>query len=123
MNQVATITIRAGWTDAARIDHFQEVTGANVGTARAYLVAEEGDVFDAIKSFRADAANDAGLLARAFTCSESFEALLNAAGNYRPSLHTSERNKGAEAVHLRRLADLYDEAQAARGDARRAYRY
>jgi hypothetical protein len=57
------------------------------------------------------------------TAFDTFANMLNAQGGYRPSLHTSERNTDKNAPALRRLADLYDEAQAARGDARRAYRY
>lgn len=44
----------------------------------------------------------------------SFEELLSAKGDYRPSLY------GSESARL--LADVYDFVQARRGDARRAYR-
>ena len=75
------------------------------------------------------------------TSFHSFDELLNAPGNYRPSLYllTSPLNEANEFVDvvthgtilkttlqanddLRALADAYDAAQAARGDARRVYR-
>ena len=46
----------------------------------------------------------------------SFEELLTAKGEYTPSL-----NRGR--VDARTLADLYDDAQRARGDGRRAHRF
>jgi hypothetical protein len=45
----------------------------------------------------------------------TFTALLDAAGNYRPTVHLKS------AGHVE-LADAYDAAQAARGDSRRAFR-
>lgn len=50
------------------------------------------------------------------TAFRDFSSLLWAEGGYRPSLDVSE------PVMLQ-IADAYDAAQAARGDARRAYRY
>jgi hypothetical protein len=45
----------------------------------------------------------------------SFEDLLNAAGNYRPTLDVQN-------MAGLMLADAYDATQAARGDGRRAFR-
>ena len=60
------------------------------------------------------------------TAFASFAALLDAAGNYRPTIRcTREVNRFAkkqELADLLTLANAYDQAQAARGDARRAYR-
>ncbi len=47
---------------------------------------------------------------------ESFDDLLNAEGNYRPSLDVSEFKRSI-------LADCYDKLMELRGDDRRAYRY
>lgn len=47
---------------------------------------------------------------------KSFDSLLNAAGNYRPSIDLRVKN-------MLLLADEYDKAQYARNDTRRAYRY
>jgi hypothetical protein len=66
---------------------------------------------------------EADALTTAHTCFESLQDMQDASGHYRPSLHTFERNTAGDAPALRRLADLYDQAQAARGDDRRAYRY
>lgn len=54
-------------------------------------------------------------LTRELTAFDSFEAMLNAAGNYRPSIYPRDYK------HVE-LAEAYDVAQAARGDERRAYR-
>lgn len=51
----------------------------------------------------------------------SFQALLEAAGDYEPTLAPNSGDLERDQAALR-LADLYDQAQAARGDARRAYR-
>lgn len=75
-------------------------------------------ILDAAQRQRADK------LTRALTGFSSFFDMLQAAGNYRPSIHCSTRNRDeAHRRELQELADLYDQAQAARGDARRAYRY
>ena len=58
----------------------------------------------------------ADLITRENTAFKSFADLLNALGNYRPSLSR------AEPV-LRELGALYDAAQIARGDDRRAFMY
>ena len=47
---------------------------------------------------------------------DSFKDLLNAKGGYRPTIHVSA------GPHYARLADLYDDWQADRGDPRRAFR-
>jgi hypothetical protein len=58
----------------------------------------------------------ADLITRKNTAFKSFADLINAEGGYRPSLSR------AEPV-LRELGALYDAAQTARGDDRRAYMY
>lgn len=66
---------------------------------------------------------EADTLTKQLTCFESLQDMQDASGGYRPSLHTSEHNDQGDRLALLRLADLYDMAQAARGDERRAYRY
>lgn len=59
-------------------------------------------------------------LAATHTAFESFDDLIFAKGYYFPSLQTigtGVENERAE------LADLYDQAQEARGDRRRAFRW
>ena len=59
------------------------------------------------------------------TCFASFDELLNAAGNYRPSIYLSKGGVVCNAAINRAKIDLalaYDDAQAARGDERRAFR-
>lgn len=65
---------------------------------------------------REEAHDRARELTHSLTAFNSFEDLLEAKGNYRPSMDM----RYAAAVEL---ADLYDAAQEARGDNRRAYRY
>lgn len=56
------------------------------------------------------------------TAFESFADLIFAGqGHYFPSLQTI--GTGAETVERAELADLYDQAQEARGDRRRAFRW
>lgn len=58
---------------------------------------------------------------RELTCFASFADLLNAPGNYRPSIYLSN----GEFARNRTKVDLalaYDDAQEARGDERRAFR-
>jgi len=59
---------------------------------------------------------DVNYICRTWTAFESFNALLDAKGGYRPSLDCSY------AV-FRYLASMYDHSQQLRGDDRRAYRY
>ncbi len=66
-------------------------------------------------------------LTRRWTAWEGFRALLESSGDpdYRPTLQGPPgRSQAAkqEREEMRELADLYDAAQAARGDSRRAYR-
>lgn len=56
------------------------------------------------------------MLARSLTASQTLEALLEPGSSYRPSLYARD---GRETLEL---GDLYDDAQAERGDQRRAYR-
>ena len=58
----------------------------------------------------------ANLLTWQNTAFSTFEQLLNAEGNYRPSLSRAE-------PATRQLGALYDAAQQARGDERRAFMY
>ena len=55
-------------------------------------------------------------LTRKHSAFRSFEELITCERNYRPSINMHEPSK-------RELADLYDAAQEARGDERRAYRF
>ena len=60
-------------------------------------------------------------ITRELTCFASFADLLNAPGNYRPSIYLNPKayvSNGAK----RDLALAYDDAQEARGDERRAFR-
>lgn len=54
-------------------------------------------------------------ITREHTGFESFYEIVNAAGNYRPTIQTTN-------PYLKLLADAYDQVQAASGDPRRAYR-
>lgn len=58
-------------------------------------------------------------MTRRVSAFSSFEDLLSAGGNYRPSLRVS---KGPDSEECR-LAEIYDMEQEIRGDGRRAYRY
>lgn len=60
-------------------------------------------------------------LSVAFTAFPTFSDLVNAGGNYRPSLGV--RSCPAIADELQELADAYDCFQFERGDSRRALRY
>jgi NACalpha-BTF3-like transcription factor len=42
------------WTEQVRIDQVMQATGASEVDAKAYLVAEEGDMKDAIISYKGD---------------------------------------------------------------------
>lgn len=55
---------------------------------------------------------------------DTFAELLDAPGNYFPKLYQNDRAElqPSDRMGLSRLADLYDRAQASRGDARRAVR-
>ncbi len=59
---------------------------------------------------------EADALTNDFTAFLSFAELVQAPGGYRPSINI--RKKGRK-----RLADLYDQEQAYRGDSRRAHRF
>jgi hypothetical protein len=65
-------------------------------------------------------------LTRSLTAWPSFDAVLNAEGGYRPTLHVRPYNRSHDeirrAARTEILADAYDAAQASRGDHRRAYR-
>lgn len=61
-------------------------------------------------------------LTRDLTAFQSFQALLDAPGGYRPSIWTKRRTGGETPGRKKDLADLYDQAQEARGDVRRAFR-
>jgi len=65
-------------------------------------------------------------LTRKLTAFENFGSLLLAKGGYRPSLWTTGRGPSpvcpAHATETAKLADLYDAAQTACGDPRRAFR-
>lgn len=67
-------------------------------------------------------------IARKYTAFASFNALLNAEGNYRPSLACKKRSgcgpkPNRMEFNMVVLADAYDRFQAQRGDTRRAYRF
>ena len=59
-------------------------------------------------------------ITRELTCFASFAALLNAAGNYRPSIYLAKGDYAANRAKID-LALAYDDAQEARGDERRAF--
>lgn len=65
-------------------------------------------------------------LTRDLTAWLSFDDMLNAEGDYRPSLYVRPCSRShaeiRRAARTEILADAYDAAQAARGDHRRAYR-
>lgn len=64
----------------------------------------------------------ADYLTATHTAFQDFEALIFAGqGHYFPSLQTI--GTGVENVERAELADLYDQAQDARGDRRRAFRW
>lgn len=68
-------------------------------------------------------ANLADKLTRELTAFRSFDEMLTAPGNYRPTLmcHPDDFSS-RDGCRLMYLADLYDAAQRERGDPRRAYR-
>lgn len=75
--------------------------------------------FDSALSIMAAAANqhaEGDRLTVACTAFNSFDELLNAKGDYRPSLSRA-------TPETRTLGALYDASQIARGDSRRAYMY
>lgn len=65
-------------------------------------------------------------LTRSLTAWPSFDAMLDAGGDYRPSMYVRPCNRShaevRRAARTEILADAYDAAQSARGDERRAYR-
>lgn len=65
-------------------------------------------------------------LTRDLTGFVSFDAMINAAGDYRPTMRVRPCSRSSaeirRAARTAILADAYDAAQAERGDARRAYR-
>lgn len=68
-------------------------------------------------------ASDLDALTRRLTAFDCFHDLLHAQGGYRPSLRCiSGCPAGKNIPELTRLADAYDQAQAQRGDPRRAFR-
>ena len=63
----------------------------------------------------------ADVLTREHSAFGSFDELVyRTFEHYRPSLNVSNKEYGED---LKELADYYDEAQEARGDTRRAFRY
>jgi len=66
-------------------------------------------------------ANHLDMITRKLTTFASFNDLLNAAGNYRPSFYLTKGKLG-ENLQKQTLAMAYDDMQFARGDSRRAYR-
>jgi len=67
--------------------------------------------------------SDLDALTRRLTAFNSFHDLLDAKGGYRPSLRCVSGCPGGQNIpELKRLADAYDQAQAERGDPRRAFR-
>jgi hypothetical protein len=55
-------------------------------------------------------------ITRKYTAFESFEDMVNAEGNYRPTLRTES------VEELKILADFYDKVQEDKGDPRRVFR-
>lgn len=62
------------------------------------------------------------VLARRLTAAPSLAALLEPETSYRPSLYPPPFATPVDVVAYLALAEGYDQAQALRGDARRAYR-
>ncbi len=58
-------------------------------------------------------------ITRQLTCFASFADLLNAPGNYRPSIYLAKGDIANRAKYD--LVNAYDDAQQMRGDERRAY--
>lgn len=56
------------------------------------------------------------------TASKTLEQLINLHPDYRPTVRCINNRSVKDKVELKMIADLYDEAQAERGDPRRAYR-
>lgn len=72
---------------------------------------------------------DLDILTRRLSAFQSFQGLLDAQGDYRPSLDCGA-NSGMrfdmsfdKMAERNSFADAYDAAQKARGDKRRVYRY
>lgn len=65
---------------------------------------------------------DEDALTERHTAFITLRALCNAAGGYFPSLRTKTAPTYRDRQELRRLADMYDAAQKAAGDPRRAMR-
>jgi hypothetical protein len=55
------------------------------------------------------------------TAFKSMQDMLDAGGNYRPSLYIQGKDKQTQ-FQIRMIADAYDLAMQKRGDTRRAYR-
>lgn len=90
-----------------------------IGAALSRLAAEFGGPLSAAELEEADRLN-----AQYHGGYETFAELLDAAGNYFPKLYQNDRADllPSDRMGMSRLADLYDRAQASRGDARRAVR-
>jgi hypothetical protein len=61
-------------------------------------------------------------LTRKHSAFRSFGDLLNAAGNYRPTIRSNVRGDYSGNLERNTLAMAYDDHQQMRGDERRAYR-
>lgn len=86
------------------------------GSVRWYLNDKVVSRANLLKALQAPPVVDIDLIVATYTAFTSLEELLNAKGGYFPSFDVSK--------HLiKRMADAYDAAQAARGDSRRAFRY
>lgn len=104
-----------------RVDGRARVTAPQNGRPALFSVSDE--TFGIRKL---DDAEFIAILKRRVCGFESLEELLDAAGNYRPTIRcTREVNRYAterELAELLELADRYDQAQMLRLDPRRAYR-
>lgn len=108
--------VRQGWGSfATMLENRGSIRPAGEKWADGYFVVDADPAPEPVKSEPVVEIAESDRLTRSLTAFDSFAELLNAAGNYRPTIF--ER----DADH-RRLADLYDAAQAERGDSRRAYR-
>jgi hypothetical protein len=70
---------------------------------------------------RSDCVPTLDRITRLHTAFDSFSALLNANGGYRPSLYLGGKSQ-IDKEELLSLAVSYDEVQSARGDSRRVFK-
>ncbi|MHB1100239.1 MAG: hypothetical protein ACYCZR_11860 [Burkholderiales bacterium] len=65
----------------------------------------------------------ADYLTRTLSAFDSFYDLINAKGNYRPTLYTGTECPSQQSILAKELADLYDKTMEEAGDSRRVFRH